>query len=122
MKTLLVVLLACVLFAVPAFATPPSTHGVSWAWVNPTNVTPTSNTLYCGTVSGTYTFFWFFPVAVQSFDWLTTDTTNPPTQGTKYYCAVTAGAAGIESGYSSEVSVTFPKVPLAPTGLSATPH
>jgi|SRR5580765_4670446 len=113
-------LLAFLLFASTAFA---ATHGERFTWTNSlAPVSPTSNTFYCGTASGIYTMVWQLTPAVQSFDWLTTDPVNPPTQGTKYYCAVTESVTGIESGYSNEVSFIFPVVPLPPSGLSRQDH
>lgn len=100
----------------------PVAHGAAFTW--PQSITPgiTSNALYCGTVSGSYSLKWAFPSPATSFDWLTTDVTNPPVQAQKYFCAVTASIAGIESGYSPEYSFTFPQVPLAPAGLSTSTH
>lgn len=99
----------------------PAPHGITWSWSNPAGAA--SNHLYCGTSSKNYTLAWTISPAATSYDWLTTDTTNPPTQGTKYFCAVTAtDAFGIESGVSGEAFATFPTVPLAPTGLSPLAH
>lgn len=103
----------------------PSAHGILWTWQQSATPGITANALYCGTASGVYTFAWTFSTPTTSFDWLTTDSTHPPVQGQKYFCAVTAftGAGpGIESGYSPEASGTFPVVPLAPPGLSQNPH
>lgn len=99
----------------------PTTHGVLMKWANPTGVTIQANTLYCGPSTGLYTMNWILPASSQ-YDWLTTDTTNPPTAGKVYFCAVTDTVGGIESGYSNEVSFTFPTVPPPPTGMTATTH
>jgi hypothetical protein len=110
-------LLAC---AVPSHAaTQP--HGILYGWTNPIGVTITANTLYCGTVSGTYTINWVLPSST-SYDWNTNDPQHTGVGGTKYYCAVTDTVGGIESSYSNEISATFPQVPPAPTSLTGTVH
>lgn len=97
-------------------------HGVLFVWTQSTAPGITANTLYCGTATKTYTMKWAFSSPTTSYDWLTTDATNPPVQGQTYFCAVTATKGAIESDKSPELSFPFPIVPLPPAGLSRTEH
>lgn len=117
-KLILALLFSVITTAALAF---PSSHGIFFTWTNPSGTQ--GNDLYCGTATGSYstTAIMHSTSPITSFDWLTT-AGNAGTPGTKYFCAVTATAGGIESNFSTEVSATFPTVPSAPTAPAATAH
>ena len=118
MRYLIAVLLALITTMALAY---PGSHGILFSWTNPAGAQ--GNDLYCGTASGNYntTAIVHSTTPITSFDWLTT-AANAGTPGTKYFCAVTATAGGIESNFSNEVSATFPVVPASPTAPSAVAH
>jgi hypothetical protein len=110
------------LLLLSAFAPAQTTHGIAFTWPQSVTAGITGNDLYCGISSRAYTLKWHFTNPITAYDWLTTDPVNLPVQGQKYFCAVTASKAGIESGYSPEVSTTFPEVPVPPAAMQAAPH
>lgn len=97
-------------------------HGELLSWTQSSTPGITGNTLKCGSLTKIYPLKWTFNVPTTTYDWLTNDSINPPSQGVTYFCVVTATIGVIESDPSPELTFRFPTVPLPPPGLQRTEH
>ena len=93
-----------------------SAHGIHLTWTASATPSVDGYTVYRGTTTG--------QTNTKLNSALTTSLTFDDVSGnggTLYFYTVSATKGGIESARSNEVSGTFPLVPAAPAGVTATP-